>query len=127
MCGDVTAPRMYQVGDKLDKMSTDFFCRASSISMNIFIRNFKTFILTEYGCQIQKVSFAVCFENPSTIKRKMPKGPLTTQLIDGMVADQLSKMSATIIGFIPFGLHEHTKLMFFNIRYNHKIGISILN
>ena len=28
----------------------------------------------------------------------MPKGPLTTKYIDGIVADQLSKMAATIIG-----------------------------
>ena len=30
----------------------------------------------------------------------MPKGPLTTQSMDDIVADQLSKMSATIIGSI---------------------------
>ena len=30
----------------------------------------------------------------------MPKGPLTTQYIGGIVADQLSKMAATIIGSI---------------------------
>ena len=28
----------------------------------------------------------------------MPKGPSTTQYIGGIVADQLSKMAATIIG-----------------------------
>ena len=30
----------------------------------------------------------------------MPKGPSTTQYIGGIVADQLSKMAATIIGSI---------------------------
>ena len=30
----------------------------------------------------------------------MPEGPLTTQYIGGIVADQLSKMAATMIGSI---------------------------
>ena len=39
------------------------------------------------------------FENPSGIKRKkLPKGPSTTQYLDGIVADQLSNMAAKIIG-----------------------------
>ena len=33
----------------------------------------------------------------------MPKGPLTTQYIGGIMTDQLSKMEATIIGSINKG------------------------
>ena len=57
-------------------------------------------ILTEYASQIQMISFAVYFfENPSRIKRKKnPKGPLTTQYVGGIAADQLFEMATTIIG-----------------------------
>ena len=40
----------------------------------------------------------------------MPKGPSTTQYIGGIVADQLSKMVATIIGSSGSGLYQNPYL-----------------
>ena len=39
----------------------------------------------------------------------MPKGPSTTQYIGGIVADQLSKMAATIIGSKLFTVDKSNK------------------
>ena len=39
----------------------------------------------------------------------MPKGPSTTQYIGGIVADQLSKMAATIIGIGNYNKRNGTE------------------
>ena len=76
-------------------------------------RQSNSIILIEFARQILKHFFRnLIFENPLSIKRKkLPKGPLTTQYIGGIVADQLSKMAATIIGSSLSLANSHVTLI----------------
>ena len=59
-------------------------------------------MITELARHICKLSVAVfVFKLHSLLRDKMTKGASPTQCSGGTVADQSSKMAATLIGFIP--------------------------